>query len=186
MMGHAEAVARGREAFGYRHPAAADFVNGPASVAEGESVRLDFGRCKMTKKMLYSAIAAAVGILGCAGAGTRAALPCNEGVCKVAVTIINCTAPRGVSVSLDPLPVDAPNNIVWEFATDGYSFPQNGVIIGPDPAGELGKPVVAPNGKKVTVHDKHNKTNYSIYYAVNVMKDDGTPCIPLDPWINNM
>jgi len=139
----------------------------------------------MTKKAMYSAIAAAVGMLGCAGAGTKAALPCNEGVCKVAVTISDCTAQRGVSVSPDPVLVDAPNKIEWEFATDGYSFPQNGIIIGPDPKGELGKPVVAPNGKKVTVHDKHRETNYSIYYAVNVMKNDGTPCIPLDPFINN-
>jgi hypothetical protein len=64
-------------------------------------------------------------------------------------------------------------------------FSQNGIIIGSDPGGELGKPNVAPNGKKVTVRAYHKTTGARIYYAVNVMKDDGTPCIPLDPWIFN-
>lgn len=142
----------------------------------------------MTRKVLFSAIAAAVGLLGCAGASTKATLPCTPGICKVAVTITDCAAKGGVSV--DPKTLDVPDrnnpkNIEWEFATDGYSFPQNGIIIGSDPKGELDKPVVARNGKKVTVHDKHKETNYKIYYAVNVMKDDGTPCIPLDPWIVN-
>ena len=113
------------------------------------------------------------------------ALPCNGGVCKVAVTIADCAAVGGLSVKPDPLRVPETNNIEWEFATNGYLFPQNGIIIGPDPRGELDKPVVAPNGKKVTVHNRHKETNYKIYYAVNVMKDDGTPCIPLDPWIFN-
>ena len=140
----------------------------------------------MTRNFLYSAIAVAVGLSGCAAVSNTAASPCTSGVCKVAVTITNCTAVGGVSVFPDPLPVEAPHKIEWEFATNGYSFPPNGIIIGPDPAGELDIPVVAPNGKKVTVRDKRNKTNYRIYYAVNVMKNDGTPCIPLDPWIHNL
>jgi hypothetical protein len=143
----------------------------------------------MKKKVLYSAVAVAVGLLGSAlglaAESAKAASPCTAGVCKVAVKITDCTAVGGVSVSPDPLLVDKPNNIVWEFVTPGYMFPPNGIIIGHDPKGELGKPVVAPKGKKVTVHNKHKETNYKIYYAVNVTKNDGTRCIPLDPWINN-
>ena len=139
----------------------------------------------MNKKVRFSAIAAAMGLLGCAGAGMQLASPCNGGVCKVSVTITDCTAVGGVSVDYDSLFLKAPNNIEWGFATPGYSFPSNGIVIGSDPKGELDKPKVASNGKKVTVHDKHTQTNYRIYYAVNVMRDDGTPCIPLDPWIVN-
>jgi hypothetical protein len=139
----------------------------------------------MTRKVLLSSIAAAVGLLGCVGVGMRQGSPCNAGVCKVAVTITDCTAVGGVSVNPDPLPVRGSNDIEWEFATANYSFPQNGIIIGSDPKGELDKPKLVSNGKKVTVHNKHRETNYKIYYAVNVMKDDGTPCIPLDPWIYN-
>jgi hypothetical protein len=143
----------------------------------------------MKTKVLYSAIAVAVGLLGSAlgfaAESAKAASPCNAGTCPVNVTITNCTAVGGVSVLPDPLPVDQTNKIEWKFATPGYKFPKNGIIIGDDPAGELDKPVVAPNGKKVTVHDKYKKTDYKIYYAVNVMKDDGTPCVPLDPIIYN-
>lgn len=139
----------------------------------------------MTRKVLFSAIAAAVGLLGCAGAGMQQASPCTGGICKVTVTVTNCAAVGGLSVKPDPLTVRESNNIEWEFATNGYLFPQNGIIIGADPKGELDKPVVISGRKKVTVHNRHKETNYRIYYAVNVMKDDGTPCIPLDPMIEN-
>ena len=139
----------------------------------------------MNKKVRFSAIAAAMGLLGCAATGMKQASPCNPGVCKVLVTIADCTAVGGVSVDPDPRLVDQSNVIQWDFATDGYSFPPNGIIVGSDPKGELDKPKVTPNGKRVTVNNRHTQTNYRIYYAVNVMKDDGTPCIPLDPWIVN-
>lgn len=139
----------------------------------------------MTRMVLYSAIAAAVGLSGCAGGTKEAALPCNQGVCKVAVTITNCAASGGVSVEPVTLRVDQTNNIEWEFATGGYLFAQNGIVIGVDPKGELDPPVLAPNRKKITVHDHHKETNYWIYYAVNVTKEDGTPCVSLDPWIYN-
>ena len=140
----------------------------------------------MTLRNLFFALAAAMGLLGCAGGGMKLASPCNGGVCQVVVTVTDCIAVGGVSVSHDPLPVREMNNIEWVFAAaNGYSFPPNGIIIGPDPKRELDKPNVLPNGKKVIVKNKHSQTNYKIYYAVNVTKDDGTPCIPLDPWIVN-
>jgi hypothetical protein len=140
----------------------------------------------MKNKVLYSAIAGAVGLLGCAGANMMAASPCTPGKCTVVVTVTDCTRRGGVSVDQDPVNVFQANNIDWEFATRGYKFPANGIVIGDDPEGQIGTPVVAPNGKKVTVHDKHTKVNYSIYYAVNVMTDAGIFCIPLDPLIANM
>ena len=140
----------------------------------------------MTRKVLFSAIAAAVGLLGCAGASKEAALHCNQGVCKVAVTITDCAAKGGVSVAPDPLAVSGSNNIEWDIATPGYSFvnssTQNGIVI-QDFYKQFGR--YQQTSKKAKVHNG-NTNQIPVYYAVYVMKDDGTPCVPLDPWINNL
>ena len=136
----------------------------------------------MTSKVLFSAIAATVGLLGCAGAGTKYASPCNNGVCKVAVTITDCGTKGGVAVNPDPISVPGANNIEWDIATPGYSFPQNGIEI-KDFYGQFGSPQLNPTGSKITIHNK-NTNKVPVYYAVNVMRG-ATPCVPLDPWIYN-
>lgn len=145
----------------------------------------------MTRMILFSAIAAAVGLLGCAGAGTtgagiKAALPCNPGLCIVAVTITDCAAEDGVSVDRPMIDVFESQNIQWDIVTNGYSFvrsgKQNGIVI-KDYYGQFGAPQHVSN-KRITVQDHHTHSGPN-YYVVYVMKDDGTRCVPLDPWINN-
>jgi hypothetical protein len=158
-------------------------------VAAGGLVQFRSGRRRMKNKVLYSAIAGTVGLLGCAGENIKAALPCNAGVCKVVVRVTDCMAVNGISVSEPKLYVDKPKEsktIIWEFETNGYFFPPNGIIIGKDPAGELHDLKVAPKGKSVKIENKHQQSNYEIYYSVNVMMDGGISCIPLDPTIFNM
>ena len=139
----------------------------------------------MTRKILFSAIAVAVGLLGCAGAGTKYASPCNGGVCNVSVTIADCAAKGGVAVDRDTISVRGSNNIEWDIVTPGYSFVNSSTQIGiviQDFFKQFSQ--YHQTSKKVKVHDG-NTDKGPVYYAVYVMKDDGTPCVPLDPWIFN-
>ncbi len=113
-----------------------------------------------------------------------AATPCNGGVCQAKVTVSWCWA-GWISVDPDPIPVPSPNNIEWTFDTDGFSFPQNGIVIDPPATGFSPNPGVSGNGKKFTVHDAHSTTGM-VKYTVRVVRDsDGAECRAKDPLINN-
>lgn len=122
---------------------------------------------------------AACGTLGSERAGAQ---PCNQGVCKVDVTVQWCWA-GWITVDPDPIRVPAPNNIEWTIKTNGFSFTNDGIVI--NGSGFAPRPGVTGNGKKFIVHDDHSQLGM-IKYAVRVVRDsDGAVCKPLDPMINN-
>ncbi len=115
---------------------------------------------------------------GAAGRG-----PCNDGVCKAKVTVLSCEK-GALPVTPDPIPVRAPNNIEWTIVTEGYEFPENGIVV--DGKGFKNNPGATGNGKKFIVHDDHSDKRIDIKYVVRVTrKSDGKACEPYDPFISN-
>ena len=116
--------------------------------------------------------------------GARAdAAPCNAGVCKAEVKVQSCEKGT-MSVTPDPIPVPAPNNIEWTISTPGYVFTKGGIVI--KGKGFTPKPGVTGNGKKFIVHDDHTDKRPDIKYAVYLTRtSDGVACAAYDPFINN-
>jgi hypothetical protein len=118
--------------------------------------------------------------------------PCNAGVCKVTIAVLDCTDRSGFTVTPRDLPVTSPNRIEWELTTDGYRFStrvlpidikwnEKGVFDQPTPHGS----------KRFTWRDRHTDAGSdfsakSYFYAINVVKEDGSvQCGEYDPWITN-
>lgn len=109
--------------------------------------------------------------------------PCNQGVCKVKVTVQACQA-NGATATPDPVTVPAPNNIEWTIDTDGYLFTENGISV--QGTGFSNAPGVTGNGKKFIVQDKHTDIRPNIKYSIEVHPTaSATPCPKTDPFINN-
>lgn len=116
--------------------------------------------------------------------------PCTGGVCKVDVTVLDCTVKTGFTVSEPDLKVDRPNRIEWTLVTAGYSFVSDGIDIKKND-GVFENPKVMGGGKKFSWYDRHNHApGYvakSYDYMINVKRDDGTvDCGHFDPRISNM
>lgn len=128
---------------------------------------------------------ASLALLGCGTMREHSATGCTSGgVCKVAVTIENCT----ITASPETLVVPEPRGlkmIDWYIATDGYVFAANGIAI-TKPGGEFEQPELSANGKKFKWNDKHTRAG-DYKYAINVVKTGVDPrnCPSKDPWISN-
>ena len=125
-------------------------------------------------------------IAGCGSMGKAASsVGCHGADCKADVNVNNCV------VSVDPPKLDVPlsNNVIkWTIQSadaTGYHFPQNGIAIkGPGDSGITPAPGVIGSGKMFVMHDDHT-VHGPIPYAVLVVRDGGTACPLLDPFINN-
>jgi hypothetical protein len=131
-------------------------------------------------------VAGVVGIVVIAGIGFLALAPkspCNQGVCKVSVTVQACQA-NGATASPDPVNVPAANNIEWTIETDGYLFTANGISV--QGTGFTNAPGMTGNGKKFIVHDAYTDIRPNIKYSIEVHPAaNATPCPKTDPLISN-
>ena len=107
--------------------------------------------------------------------------PCNGGVCFVQIDVSSCSAPGGITANPDALSVDAPNNIEWTINRDGFRFPDNGIVF---TDAQFKQPHVTGNGRKFIVRNDHTSVG-KFKYVVNLLDGNGTPCRPLDPFVNN-
>ena len=137
--------------------------------------------------MKSTTIVAGIVVIGAAVAIGFLALapksPCNQGVCKVTVTVQACQA-NGATATPDPVPVPAENNIEWTIATDGYLFTENGIAV--QGTGFSNAPGVTGNGKKFTIHDDYTDRRPNIKYSIEVHPtNSAAPCPKTDPLISN-
>lgn len=108
--------------------------------------------------------------------------PCNDGVCKVNVTVPSCDG--NPTVSVDPIPVPGPNNIEWTLVTNDYEFRDSSIVI--QGTGFSNNPGANGNGKKFMVHDDWTDRRPGIKYSIQVFRQsDGRACVRWDPRINN-
>ena len=117
-------------------------------------------------------------------------LPCNNGVCKLDVTVAaaGCVDPANITVSPDPLVVSkgSPNKIEWTIQTDRYTWvPAPGGITGLPP-GMFTNAHDTGNGKKYDIHDANTDASPTDYkYGVNLKDPNGNLCAVKDPTIRN-
>lgn len=138
----------------------------------------------MSKKLWLCAPLVSIGLLGCAAMLEPRSAGCTSGVCKVDVTVIDCT----ITVDPDTLTVPLPHGrkkIHWDIVSADYIFAANGIVI-KLPDGEFDTSDLSATGKKFKWDDKHSKEGY-YHYSVNVIKTGVDPkaCSTLDPLIAN-
>ena len=127
----------------------------------------------MTRRNLFFALAAAIGLLGCAGADMKAGS--NKEI-QVEIRSGKIVVPE------DPAVVARNQGaIIWNLpATGSYTFPRDGIVIDPtsySPCHPIG------GGKSFMCVKKMVKPG-DLKYIVHV--DDGANSLPpLDPWIIN-
>jgi hypothetical protein len=134
--------------------------------------------------LLIAGCAAPAGAPG-GGHGMKAlATPCNEGICKAKVTVVDC-AKGYVPVTDDPIEVPdsqtGSQNILWTIETRGYRFPTDGIVV--DSPGFTGG-VVPGSGKMFLLTDAAT-LGYHKYTVTVVRESDGTRCKANDPFILN-
>jgi hypothetical protein len=124
-----------------------------------------------------------------AGPPGGSALPCNNGVCKVDVTVTNndCSNAANIVVQPDPLPVPAgsSNNIEWTVQS-GFTWvaPPGGITSLPPTI--FTNPQLTGNGRKYSLKDANPETTPTLHkYDVHLQKDGGTTCAVKDPTIKN-
>jgi len=146
----------------------------------------------MARRILWAAAATLALFVsaGCETQPTIAAGPCNAGVCKVTIQVVDCTRRDGFVVSPDLLEVRAPNRIEWEITSPKYKFTADGIDIKKND-GAFEDPKVIAGGRKFSWKDRHRDApGYAakVYnYAINVVHEDGTvTCGAFDPRISNI
>ena len=142
----------------------------------------------MEAKKVLALLAAAALLAACSIFGNQGATaqdgPCNQGVCKVGVTVQDC-ARGALTADPDTIKVPAPNNIEWSMETDGFEFRDDSIVI--NGTGFPKNPGVNGNGKKYKVHDDWTDRRPDIKYSIQVWrKSDGVKCGLFDPRISNM
>lgn len=141
----------------------------------------------MLKQSWHCAALASIGLLGCAATQTQGlqTVGCNPGgVCKVTVTVVDC------SITLDPNDLSVPlprgrKQIHWDIAGSDYVFAYNGIVIR-DMGGDFDQPELSGDGKKFKWGNKHTVPG-EYKYSVNVVKTGLNPanCPTHDPRILN-
>src|ERR1700682_6240396 len=78
---------------------------------------------------LFCALGASLALAGCASLQFPGASPCNQGVCKVTITVTSCDQ-AGISATPDTVHVPKGTwHIQWDVATPGYAFTASGIAI---------------------------------------------------------
>jgi len=131
---------------------------------------------------------AACATVGPDGGGPKPMAPCNQGICKVSVSVSKCVIATPVP---EPIPVNQKNvHIEWEldFASwiAGNRFVDNDAITVPEGRGEFDQPEVSAGGRKLKLHDKNSLPGEHKYkYVIKVTSNVYGVCTPLDPFIVN-
>ena len=145
----------------------------------------------MTSKVLACTAVATFALIACAqppeGAGGK---PCNNGVCKLEVTVAaaGCANAANISVAPDPLPVPlgSSNKIEWTITTSGYTWvpAPNGITGLANPP--FSNPHNTGSGKKYDIHDANPETMPTDHkYAIHLNDANGHACAVKDPVIKN-
>jgi hypothetical protein len=112
------------------------------------------------------------------------ATPCNHGICKAKVTVVDC-AKGYLPVTDDPIEVadsqSGSQNILWTIDTPGYRFPTDGIVFASP--GFTGGLVPGP-GKMFLLTDAAS-LGFHKYTVTVIRESDGTRCKPNDPFILN-
>ena len=136
---------------------------------------------------------ASVALAGCAttapdGGGPRSMAPCDQGICKVKVSVTHCVIDTPVP---DPIPVNQRNvHIEWELDLAswmaGNRFVDTDAITVPEGKGEFDEPELSAGGRKLKLHDKNSLPGTNRYkYTIKVTSSVFGVCTPLDPFIVN-
>jgi hypothetical protein len=145
----------------------------------------------MTAKPLAAVAVATFALIACAQVPERAGgNPCNNGVCKLEVTVADagCANPANISVTPDPLPVPlgSANRIEWTIRTGGYTWvpAPNGVSGLANPP--FSNPHDTGSGKKYDIHDANPETRPTDHkYSIRLNDAQGRACAVKDPVIRN-
>ena len=145
----------------------------------------------MTSKALAAAAIATFALIACAQPPERAGgQPCNNGVCKLEVTVASagCANSANITVTPDPLPVPlgSSNKLEWTIGSSGYTWvpAPNGIT------GLANPPFTNPHdtgsGKKYDIHDANPETRATDHkYAIHLNDPQGHACAVKDPVIKN-
>ena len=141
---------------------------------------------------LFVACAAAALVTGCANP-QFSALDCNGAQCSIDVDVsAGCPGDTNVHPATLEVPPNVVAGILWQIkpASSGYSFDLANGITFPVNPGVFDDKGPVTGGKAFHWRDKNNQANrpetkHTFKYVVTVIKPDGTPCPPLDPFIHN-
>jgi hypothetical protein len=147
----------------------------------------------MAPRVLACAVILSLGAIACGQSkevSSAGALPCNNGVCKLEVTVEsgNCANPANIKVTPDPVVVrkGSPNRIEWTIKTNGFTWVSApGGITGLPPA-IFENPHDTGSGKKYDIHDKNPEpvpTDHK--YDIHLKDPSGNLCAVKDPTIRN-
>ena len=117
---------------------------------------------------------------------TKPLQACSKPKCDVSITVYNndCSISTNILAAPDRAPIARGNqnpNIEWTIATDGFTFPANGIDFGGDSQFTNGN---RQGPTKFRWMDKNSDDQYH-KYTVNLLRPDGTACPPLDPGVIN-
>jgi len=142
----------------------------------------------MKAKTLAAIISCGFAACACSQPTGVAGTPCNNGVCKLEVTVASggCSNAANISVNVDPLkvPKNQPNKIEWTIVTDGFSWVAAPGGITSLPPSQFENP--QDNGKKYQIHDKNtDQVPTDHKYDIHLKDTSGNPCAVKDPTIKN-
>lgn len=84
----------------------------------------------------------------------------------------------------DPVTVHGNHAVLhWEIKTAGYTFPDDGIVVGDDAGSEFSGGHTADHGTKFQINDK-NSFSKTYKYTIKVLKGS-IPLAPRDPTIAN-
>jgi hypothetical protein len=143
----------------------------------------------MRSKPLLCAIGASLALAGCASfqfPGTGAS-PCNQGVCKVTITVKSCDQ-TGISATPDTVHVPKGAwHIQWDIATPEYGFTANGIAIPRNVAipGTARKVFEDPRRLTATKFQFKDNNEFPGQYKYNIELVQGGKTCRYDPTISN-
>jgi hypothetical protein len=141
-----------------------------------------------TRALIY-AIGASLALAGCAalkfpGGG---ASPCNQGVCKVTITVKSCDS-AGIAAAPDPILVPKGAwHIQWDVATPGYEFAANGITVprNVEIPGTSRKVFEDPRRLNATKFQLKDNNEFKGTYKYNIELTQGGRTCRYDPTISN-
>jgi len=114
---------------------------------------------------------------------------CSTQVCQMPVRISDaCVISSGAweQILLDAGPAGA-RKLVWTIATDGFGFSEEpqayAFFLKSGDASKLRNVKITGNGRKLEIDFQRDARGTWMRYGLNVRREGGAFCPPLDPWI---